>query len=82
VWRSNRRFVERDEIDAVERCPDLPEALVHCIAGIPGVVLPAREPLLLRRGDDLVVLHQRGRAAVIRRPRSREAAFRTPQKSV
>ena len=75
-----RLVVERDVVDPVEIGAAFAQAILDRVLGEGGIVLLAREPLLLRGGDELAVGDQRSRAVVIERRQAEDlhsAALRT-----
>ena len=68
-----RLVVEGDPIDLVEVDPPFLQAVRERVLGEGGIVLLAREPLLLGGGDELAVHQQRGRAVVVERRQAENA---------
>ena len=62
-----RLVVEPDVVEVSGAEPSLVQAVVDGLDGKPGVVLGAREPLLLRRGHNATVDQDRGRRVVVER---------------
>ena len=67
VELQQRLLVEADIVQPIGRQPGFVQTVVHRQRGKAGVMLDPREPLFLRRGDDLPIHNQGGRGVVVER---------------